>query len=292
MPTHINSSDVKPLIGAHINSELDELINKAKIIKKNGGNIVQLFANKISKKAKKYYNDFFLYLQSVNMKCVVHSSYTINIAQNWDFHSWWLKQLISEIQIANSINAIGVVLHLGKQLNISKEVAINNTYTSLQYVLSKTKHYNIPIFLETSSGQGSEMFSNIEDFGIFFKKIKKITNNVGICIDTCHIFSAGYDIRGKSNITKFLKLFDSSIGLENVKLIHLNDSKNELGSKIDRHANYSKGYSGDISDISNIGDIGIKSIKIFANFFKNLEVPIILETPVDNVINDLINVLD
>ena len=269
------SKQNEPLVGIHINSELDELIKKTKIVKTNGGNIVQLFTNKNSNKATKLYDDFSLYLQSVKMKCVVHSSYTINIAQNWDFHSWWLKQLIIEIKMANHIGAVGIVVHLGKQLNIPKEVAINNTYTSLEYVLSKTKELNVPIFLETSSGQGSEMFSNIEELGIFFKKIKKITNNIGICIDTCHIFSAGYDIRGKSNITKFLKQFDLSIGLENVKLIHLNDSKKELGSKIDRHASYDN------------GTIGITSIKIFANFFKKLEVPIILETPTDNIIDDL-----
>lgn len=269
------SKQNEPLVGIHINSELDELIKKTKIVKTNGGNIVQLFTNKNSNKATKLYDDFSLYLQSANMKCVVHSSYTINIAQNWDFHSWWLKQLIIEIKMANHIGAVGIVVHLGKQLNIPKEVAINNTYTSLEYVLSKTKELNVPIFLETSSGQGSEMFSNIEELGIFFKKIKKITNNIGICIDTCHIFSAGYDIRGKSNITKFLKQFDLSIGLENVKLIHLNDSKKELGSKIDRHASYDN------------GTIGITSIKIFANFFKKLEVPIILETPIDNIIDDL-----
>ena len=268
----------KYLIGAHLNSELEDLIEKTKIIKKNGGNIVQLFANKNSKKAIKTYNEFSTYLKSQNMKCVVHSSYTINIAQNWDFHSWWLKQLILEIKIANSIGAIGVVVHLGKQLNIPKQVAINNTYTSIEYVLTKTKDCKIPILLETSSGQGTEMFSNIEEFGEFFKKIKSNENKIGICIDTCHIFSAGYDIRGKKNITNFLKQFDSKIGLENVKLIHLNDSKKELGSKIDRHSNYSN------------GTIGLDSIKIIAIFFKLIGVPIILETPSENIINDMTSI--
>lgn len=266
----------------HINSDLDDLVKETNRIKSNGGTIIQLFTNKFSKKAIEKYEELSNNLKTQNMKCVVHASYTINLARNWDFHSWWLKQLILEIKMANKINAIGIVLHLGKQLNLSKDIAINNMYTSLEYVLSKTQEYSTKIFLETSSGQGSEMFYDLDDLGIFFKKLIKLGDyktRLGICIDTCHIFSAGYDIRGKKNIINFFDHFQSAIGLEHIKLVHLNDSKNELGSKIDRHANYSTGI------------IGNKSMILLANFFKKLEIPIILETPFDDINIDLSKII-
>lgn len=270
------------LIGAHINSDIDKLIEEANKIKKKGGNIVQLFANKFSKKATEKYREFAQHMKLQKMKCVVHASYTINLAQNWDFHSWWLKQFILEIKTAHDIGAMAIVIHLGKQLNMSKEGAINNMYTALEYVLSKTVQYDTKILLETSSGQGSEMCYNLEELGSFFKKLIKLKGykkRLGICIDTCHIFSAGYDIRGEKNIEKFFEKFDFTIGLEYVKLAHLNDSKNELGSKIDRHANYDS------------GTIGNASISILSYFFKDLGIPIIIETPADKITNDLETIL-
>lgn len=266
------------LVGAHINSDISNLINNAEIIRKNGGKIVQIFANNSSKKAAEKYQEFAEYLKTSKLKCVVHSSYTINLAREWDFHSWWLKQFILEIKLANKIGAVGIVVHLGKQLNLDKTIAINNMYTSLEYVLNQTNQYDIKIFLETSSGQGSEMFYNLDELGEFIKKILKLEkykDKIGVCIDTCHIFSAGYDVRGNKNIIKFFKHFDLVIGLDKIKLAHLNDSQNDIGSKIDRHANYGE------------GNIGNSSIILLADFFKKLGVPIILETPSEKIQNDM-----
>ncbi len=266
------------LVGAHINNDIDTLIESTEIIRKKGGNIVQLFVNNSSRKAYEKYKEFGEYLKSVNLKCVVHASYTINLAQDWDFHSWSIKQLISEIKIAHKIDAIGIVVHLGKQLKLDKKVASNNMYTSLEYVLSQTTQYHTKIFLETSSGQGSEMFYNLDELGEFMLRIFKLKQHkdrLGVCIDTCHVFSAGYDMRGKENIIKFLDNFNKTIGLDKIKLVHLNDSQNELGAKIDRHANYDS------------GTIGSKSMILLANFFKDLGIPIILETPSEKIQNDL-----
>lgn len=267
------------LIGTHIKAEPNELINETDRMKNMGSNFVQIFANKFSKTATKYYTEFGQYIKLQNIKCVVHSSYTINLARNWDFHSWWLKQLILEIKMADTIGAIYVVVHLGKQLSLSKEMAINNMYTSLIYVLSKTKQYKPKILLETSSGQGSEMFYNLEDLGNFLKKLKKHGKKIGICIDACHVLAAGYDIKEKKNIVKFFEHFNLAIGLENIKLAHLNNSKNDVNSKIDRHANFSNGF------------IENNSMITMAIFFKDLSIPIILETPSDGVAGDLMEIL-
>ena len=175
----------------------------------------------------------------------MHASYTINIAQNWNEYSWWLKQFLHEIELAEHIGAFGIVIHLGKQLKLSDAEGINNMFTSMLYIFSKIKGMNIKILFETSTGQGSEMCYNLEEFAYFFNKFLKVDKEkFRICLDTCHIFQAGYDIKYIKNVNIYLKDFDRLIGLRYIGLIHLNDSKNELGAKLDRHENLGKGYIG------------------------------------------------
>ena len=272
--------NINTLIGAHIDSEFDNLISEAERVHNLDGTIIQLFVSTAHKKDKNY-NNFIKFLKNTNMKCVVHASYTINCAQKWDYHSWWIKQFIVEIEIADTINAIGIVIHLGKQLDLSIEESLNNMYMSLLYVHAQTKqHKNVKIFIETSTGQGSEICFEMENLAHFFKKFSKhknseINERFGICLDTCHVFSAGYDLTNKNAIKTFLNTFDKLIGLEQIKLVHLNDSKREIGSKVDRHANIGNGY------------IGKDGIIFIIKMFKRLGIPIILETPNEKQNDDL-----
>lgn len=269
-----------PLIGTHVRNDFDDLCDDIKSIKNNGGNLVQLFANRTSKKALSEYDKIKKILNENDMKCIVHSSYTINLAQNWDYHSWWLKQFVMEINMAEYIGAFAVVIHCGKQLALQQEIAVNNMYTALIHVLSKTENVNVKILIETSSGQGSEMFYNLEDFGDFFKKFAttKFKDRIGICLDTCHVFVSGYDLRGDKNIFSFCEYINEIFGLDNIKLIHLNDSLNDISSRIDRHDNIGSGF------------IGKKSLNTIAGFFVQLGVPIVLETPFDEIMTDLYSV--
>ena len=252
------------LVGTHINSLTE--INDAYDA---GATIVQLFMS------NKKENDFKINLDKYNLKSVIHISYSINLAKEWDEYSWWIIQFIKEIEFAHKINALYVVVHLGKQMELTKEEAYNNMYTALLYVHEETKQYlNIKILLETSTGQGSELCFKLNDFAHFFKKMskhpnKEIKNRFGICLDTCHIFAAGYNIKNKNNIIIFLDTFEEMIGIKNIKLIHLNDSKNDVGSLLDRHESINKGYIG-------------KGLIYIIRFFKKFNVPIILETPNDS----------
>jgi deoxyribonuclease-4 len=254
------------LVGTHISS-LNE-INKAY---ESGATIVQLFAPN-----HKEENNYKHELNKYNLKSVIHISYSINLAKEWDEYSWWIVQFIKEIESAHKLNALYVIVHLGKQMELTKEEAYNNMYTMLLYVHEETKQYlNIKILLETSSGQGSELCFKLDEFAHFFKKLskhsnKEIKNRFGICLDTCHIFAAGYNIKNKDAVTMFLDTFEEMIGIKNIKLIHLNDSKNDIGSLIDRHESINKGY------------IGIKGLSHIIRFFKKFNVPIILETPNDS----------
>jgi deoxyribonuclease-4 len=246
----------KHLIGSHID-DIENIPNKS--------NIVQLFKdNKILDKTNK----------NIVKNKVIHASYIINLANNWDEYSWWIDLFINEILYAAEIDAMYIVVHLGKQLKLSKKEALNNMFTSLLYVHDETKKKanNVKILLETSSGQGSETCFLLEDLAYFYKKISthkntQFKNRFGICLDTCHVFAAGYDITSSKNIKYFLNKFNKIIGIDHIKLVHLNDSKNSLGSMIDRHANIGTGH------------IGKKSLLCITKFFIKKNIPIILETP-------------
>ncbi len=257
------------LFGAHINSNINNIIDEINLIKKYNGTLIQTFVN--IKHNKKDYELIKNELIKKNIKIVIHASYTINIAQNWNEHSWWLKQFLHEIELAEYLGAYGIVIHLGKKINISEQEAINNMYTFMIFIYDKIKNYNIKILFETSTGQGSELCYNLENLAYFFNKFIKInTNKFRICLDTCHIYQAGYDISNKKNINKYLNDFENLIGIKYIALVHLNDSKNTLGSKLDRHANLGNGY------------IGKDPLKIISKFFLKHNIPIILETPDQN----------
>ena len=146
-------------------------------------------------------------------------------------------------------------------------------YTSLIYIHNKTKKYkDVLILLETSTGQGTELCWRMEDLAYFYKKFsknenKELKDRIKLCVDTCHIFSAGYNIRTKGDVKRYLEAFEELIGIRYIKLIHLNDCKVSIGAQKDRHDNIDKGY------------IGFTGLKIFFDYFRNLGIPIVLETP-------------
>jgi len=235
------------MIGTHIND-----INN---IYKNNKKIYQIFINEKISNDKK----FIKYIKKNNIIIIVHVSYSINLSKNWSPNSSHILQLINEIKYAYKIGSPYIVIHTGKQMDLPLSVALNNMYSSLLHVLKFT---NIKILLETPSGQGTETLTDIENFCKF---IKKFDDKIGICIDTCHIFVAGNDIRTQKNIDIFFRTIDKIVGIDKVKLCHLNDSKNDVGSRIDRHEVIGKGF------------IGEKSIKEIIKFLSSIDVPMIEE---------------
>lgn len=216
-------------IGTHIREDIDS----AKYIYDNGGNFIQLFVNSSVK-----YNDLKKFLEQHQMKCVVHASYSINLAKEWDQYSGWIQQFILEITLAHQIGAFAIVVHMGKQMELELPEAYNNMYTGLLYVHDQTLKYNsVKILLETPTGQGSEICYKIEDMAYFFKKFSRnkninISNRFGLCVDTCHIFAAGYNLTTKAAVYAYFEAFEELIGLRHLYLIHLNDSKKDVNLTI------------------------------------------------------------
>lgn len=193
---------------------------------------------------------------------IVHAPYIINLASGDDekreFAVRFLKQ---EIDRCETLGIDKLVLHPGSHVGIGIDKGIENIIDSLNLVL--TSPSNVNICLETMSGKGTECCYNFEQIKKIFDGVKN-KDRLKVCLDTCHLNDAGYDI---SDFNTVLDKFDKTIGVENIACIHINDSKNSIGSKKDRHENIGLGY------------IGFDSlIKVIYN--KKLEnIPKILETP-------------
>ena len=192
-------------------------------------------------------------------KVVVHAPYIINLAntEKYDFAVNFLKQ---EVKRCEEIGIKYMVLHPGSHVGLGEEIGINNIVNGLNDVLENSK---VTILLETMAGKGSELGCKLDQIKTI---IDKVTNKekIGICLDTCHLNDAGYDVTNFNNI---LDEIDKKVGLRFVGCIHINDSKNPISSHKDRHENI--GY----------GTIGFDTL-IDIIYNKRLEdIPKILETP-------------
>jgi deoxyribonuclease-4 len=273
------------LIGIHV-GQLDQSSHIAKISDKPYDSIglFQIFVNPL----KDYNDDEFKSIRKLieknNIRLVVHASYVINISKRWKPYDWWVEQLITEIKIAEQLKCIGVVIHTGKKMELNNAEALNNMYTLLLHVHRETNRFpepNIPILIETPSGQGTEQLTDIDELCRFLNKFyhnsdNTISERFGICIDTCHIFAAGYDVVDEKILNSYFSKIDKLIGLNRIKLCHINDSKGGLGSHLDRHQNIGYGF------------IGRDPIKRIISFMNKLEIPMILETPSDRILDDLL----
>jgi deoxyribonuclease-4 len=266
-------------IGAHLSSI--NIIESLRLIQSYNGNMIQIFVSSpIGKQKKNIIEDYQIkgpeikkYLIDNNLKIVIHSPYTLNFAREFNKNNYIFDIIFKELKIANLIGAIGCVIHVGKYLDINIKYALNNMYLSIKYIIEyiKKERLNVYLILETSAGQGTELLvtenNDIDELSNFYAKFtEKEKEILKICIDTCHIYSAGFDIRIKKNIKKFFILIKNLIGLENIVLIHLNDSKTEYNSHKDRHEKLGK------------GTIGLKGLQYFVKYALKYNYPIILET--------------
>lgn len=191
---------------------------------------------------------------------IVHAPYIINLA-NPKNNSFSKQFIVDEIKRMNYIGSKFIVLHPGNANILKKNEAIELIGQSINHILAQTN--DVVISLETMSGKGNEIGSTFEEIKMIIDIVEDKTR-IGVCLDTCHIWEAGYDL---NDVDAVLDEFDKIIGLSKLNVIHLNDSKNDLGAKKDRHENIG------------MGKIGLNNLK---NLFKNvriIKIPKILETP-------------
>ena len=194
---------------------------------------------------------------------ICHAPYIINLANQKDLEKWQFSVhfLIQEIKRCERMGISKIVLHPGSAVSISHEEGIAHIVEGLNQV---SKHCtNCKILLETMAGKGNECGCTLEEIQAILKGVNQ-TECFGVCLDTCHLNDAGYDMK---DFSSFLEQFDSLIGIEKILCIHINDSKNELGTHKDRHENIG------------FGTIGFETLLSICENETLKKVPKILETP-------------
>ena len=273
--------------GCHMSVSNGNVSKSIIAVNSMGGNCLQIFVSspytgKVSEKIIAHYIKNGEAIKEVlaanNTKLFIHSPYVYNFAKSHNNRGWdkcyWVVDYIKELRIAHEINAVGCVIHVGKYLELDPHEAEQNMYDSLCYVIGQMQEQQLKsyIILETGAGQGTEMFltsnNSITNFSNFYNRFSDEQKNyIKICVDTCHIFSAGYDISDLRLCEKFFRDFDEHIGISNLVLIHLNDSKKGCCSCVDRHANLGAGH------------IGKASLSYIIQIAYGLRIPLVLETP-------------
>ena len=159
-----------------------------------------------------------------------------------------------------------VVHHPGAHMGTGEAVGISRIAEGINRVLHESRDNGPRLLLETCAGQGTTLGHTFEQLAAIFERVEQ-RNRLGFCLDTCHIFAAGYDIRTEAAYHKTMAAFDGILGLDRLKVIHLNDARRELGSRVDRHHHIGK------------GEIGSLGFSLIMNDGRLAHIPKILETP-------------
>jgi len=207
---------------------------------------------------------------------VTHMPYLPNLATpNQDAYSKSVKTLENEIKRCGKLGIPFLVSHLGSHLGTGEKNGIARLVKAFEKA-AKIKN-DVMILLENTAGQKNTVGANFDQLALIFSKLRP-AKRFGICFDTCHAFSAGYDLRTNKTVKDVLEKFDEAVGIEHLKILHLNDSKGELGSNLDRH--YHIG----------LGGIGEKGMSAIIKFMNKKKIPMILETPIDDIRDDFANI--
>lgn len=196
---------------------------------------------------------------------VVHAPYIMNFANpDEKKRDFAIAFFAEEIRRTAAIGSKQIVLHPGAHVKQGSEVGIKFIVDSLNKVIALTKDYDVLIALETMSGKGTEVGRSFEELRAIMDGVED-ASRLSVCFDTCHTNDAGYTTR--DDFDKVLKEFDEIIGLEKLSVLHINDSKNDVGASKDRHENIGFGY------------LGFDAISYIVHHEKLVNVPKILETP-------------
>lgn len=203
---------------------------------------------------------------------VIHAPYYINYASTTPRIRYGSISIIrDELERGTILGASGVVTHLGSTKDAGPKLGFHKTWRGIQRVLEGYKG-TTKLFLEGSAGAGDQVGSSFEQLAELIKHIEsraKYKNKIDVCLDACHIFAAGYDLRTPVDVQTTLKKFDQTVGLKRLKLIHGNDSKFNLGEHRDRHEHIGK------------GKIGLAGFTALMKHPKLQSVDVIIETPWD-----------
>lgn len=238
-------ADKQYFIGGHIDRQ-KTIVKTLEDISRSNGNALQIFASNPRsaneaniEKFKQEAPEIIDYCKKNNTKIVIHAPYTINLATELKNNSrkiniedaYWIKSIISQLIVSDIINSIGVVVHVGKYTKLTPEEGLLNMKMYISYIVKIAKELKLKskLIIEVPAGAGTELLTDINDFIDFYNSFTTDEKkNMGICLDTAHVWSDGYDLE-----EAYLKIIEKNI--KDLVVIHLNNSKKEKFSKADQH---------------------------------------------------------
>lgn len=210
--------------------------------------------------------------QSEDINVHAHTGYLINLAGAGENLEKSVNLMRDEMIRADLLGIPTLVLHPGSHIGDGIETGINRIASNLNSIFDE-REWNVTVLLETTAGQGKSVGHRFEHIRDIMAKVKQ-AERLGVCLDTCHVFAAGYDLCTEEAYNSTIDEFDRIIGLKHIKLFHVNDSKKGCGSKVDRHEHIG------------LGEIGPEAFRLLFNDKRFMAIDKILETPVDETRDD------
>lgn len=197
----------------------------------------------------------------------IHMPYLPNLASpDAKLYKRSVESLAEELRRAALTGCEFVVTHIGKRLSLSENRALKKVAKAIDAAIERAQAPGVTLLLENTAGQGSEIGHSLEQIAQIIEQ-SSYPERLGLCFDTCHGFAAGYDIASAKGLDAMIARVKSLMGLKKLRLLHLNDAKNALGSRVDRHENIGQGY------------IGKHGFRLIVNHPKLRRLPGIMETP-------------
>jgi len=261
-----------PEIGAHMSAAggVSRALDRGDAL---GLDAIQIFTENASQWRSKPLGDkekerFFRRREETGITSVIaHDSYLINLASpERGLFERSLAAFEEELSRCEALGIPWLVMHPGAHRGSGEPEGINQVGKAIRLALLESGTSHVSVLVETTAGQGTQLGYRFEHLRDILDEAA-VPERMGVCLDTCHIFAAGYDIRDREAYDKTLHAFDDIIGLEHLKALHVNDSKKELGSRVDRHEHIGR------------GQIGVQAFAYFLNDARLVSLPFILETP-------------
>jgi len=201
---------------------------------------------------------------------IAHSAYLINLAAPDEaLYEKSIRAFLDELQRCESLGIPYLVVHPGAHMGVGEEQGLMRISAAIDRIHREAPHVQAAIALETTAGQGTALAYKFEHFAAILEQVEE-PERLGFCLDTCHLLAAGYDFRTRQGYDQMMAAWDDLVGIERIRAIHLNDSKRDLGSRVDRHEHIGEGF------------IGTTGFELLLNDRRLAELPMVLETPKDD----------
>jgi len=200
---------------------------------------------------------------------VAHDSYLINLCSPDDvLYAKSIDALVEEMERCRRLGVDWLVVHPGGHMGQGEDFGVRRMATALDEVHRRVPPGGTRIAIETMAGQGTVIGHRFEQIAALISRVRR-PGRLGVCLDTCHVFAAGYDLRTPAAYAETLRRFDGVIGLDRLGVVHVNDSKRDLGSRVDRHEHIGEGA------------LGLDAFRLLMNDPRLVNRPFLLETPKD-----------